>query len=163
MKISIGTNIFDDCESQITIAGVSLFSIKNKLPVMINQWIPFEPPLITFKITSPPAKNSISVVDNKVQSGNVTVDTSSITVKIYYDTIGHALALDSVDNPNVHNVEHEGRVIFRIDNKLGNAFVQFDLRPLGLNIFADEASLKIEGATFAHNTFKKLKTGIAIG
>ncbi|MBI5467764.1 MAG: hypothetical protein HY891_01415 [Deltaproteobacteria bacterium] len=77
MKISIGTNLIEDCTNAIVISGTPLFSYKPE-PDGIK---------LSFDIASPPASTPIKVEENKVIAGDISVKANKNTVFIELDSV----------------------------------------------------------------------------
>ncbi len=73
-RITIGTNLIEDCDTAITISGVPLFSYK------IEQ----KKVSLSFDVPCPPATKEIQIKDNVVLKGDVTLkaDSNSASVKL---------------------------------------------------------------------------------
>ncbi len=73
-RITIGTNLIEDCDTAITISGVPLFFYK------IEQ----KKVSLSFDVPCPPATKEIQIKDNVVLKGDVTLkaDSNSASVKL---------------------------------------------------------------------------------
>ncbi|NCO68280.1 MAG: hypothetical protein COY75_08120 [Nitrospirae bacterium CG_4_10_14_0_8_um_filter_41_23] len=73
-RITIGTNLIEDCDTAITISGVPLFSYKREQKKVS----------LSFDVPCPPATKEIQIKDNIVLKGDVTlkVDSNSASVKL---------------------------------------------------------------------------------
>ncbi len=74
-RFEIGTNLIEDCETPVAIAGVPLFSCK----------VGSDGIKLTFKVDSPPANTAIEVEDNEVKKGNVEINAEKHSASISLD------------------------------------------------------------------------------
>jgi hypothetical protein len=99
-------------------------------------------PVLTVDLSSPPATNHIHIESNLVRVGDVAVSEQHGATAILLND--HTLI----------------RVTVKGENDLT---VDLDLRPIGLNVYTDQASLHVGGATLAGNVIRRCKVAINIG
>ncbi|MEK6531320.1 MAG: hypothetical protein AABZ23_02360 [Deltaproteobacteria bacterium] len=74
-RVSIGTNLIEDCENLIVIESVPLFSYKIEADTL----------KLSFNIKSPPSNMAIDIEDNRIKSSTVTIKHNKGTAKITID------------------------------------------------------------------------------
>lgn len=99
-------------------------------------------PLLTVILSSPPATNAIHIERNQVRVGNVAVREQDAATAILQND--HMLIRVTVTGEN-------------------DLTVDLDLRPIGLNVYTDHASLRVGGATLAGNVIRGCRVAINIG
>ncbi|HEY4706782.1 MAG TPA: hypothetical protein VII64_04920 [Thermodesulfobacteriota bacterium] len=137
MIISIGTNTIEKCPNPISISGIPLFTYKST-PEGIK---------INFKISSPPARVSIHIDENKILEGN--------NIELTADKDSAFIFLKSSESKKIK--------LFELYLQNDIATINIDLRPISLHIYTDSNALYIGGAQLSGNIIKNCTNGIAIG
>ena len=132
MKIELGGNVFEECETPISIGENHLFDISPRANGTI---------VVSLDVPSPPAAIRILVRENLVQEGAVEVrsDLVSLSLLLRITLVLH--------------VRRQPEATFVVD---------LDLRPAGLSIFTDEAGLHLGTALLARNHIRGCKVGIRL-
>jgi hypothetical protein len=94
-------------------------------------------PALSVDLSSPPATNHIRIKNDLVEVGNVDVRKQAGTAAILMKD--HTLLRVTVTGEN-------------------DLTVDLDLRPIGLNVYTDHASLRVGGATLAGNVIRHCKS-----
>jgi hypothetical protein len=99
-------------------------------------------PLLTVALSSPPATNDIHIERNQIRAGSVAVREQDAATAVLQND--HIIIRVSVTDEN-------------------DLAVDLDLRPVGLNVYTDQVSLHIGGATLAGNVIQRSRVAINIG
>ena len=132
-SIFVGLNEFVGCTDVINIDGNSLFSFSSVRPEM----------LINLSIPAPALGIRLDARDNKplTLAGEFRIEKISAGVKVFWKSTAVLKAEDRPDG--VH--------------------VEFDFRPLGLDMWTDSGVLNLGASKLMNNRIEHAGTGIAIG
>lgn len=128
--------------SNLLIGGGHLIVLGDVLPLLVGSG---ESPVVWLQAPADQTgKSYVSLVSASVASHPA--------VNVISDGLGLTISIGGVSVIHVKQVDSESAVIDLLD-----------LRPVGLNIYGNNASLTAGGATFSHNTFSGVGTLLAFG
>lgn len=130
MLVRLGTNQFDDCKHILAFRGQPLLSVGVDSDLQL---------LITLHLDDEAQPCKITVRDNQVQRGPVTVE---VGPKISITCQGHTVLTANLSG--------------------GSVELDVDFRPFGLNVFSDTVGLHIGGALLSANAFRGAHVGVNI-
>jgi hypothetical protein len=131
--VLVGSNRFVDCETLIAIRGLELLRVSTN-PLRVSLTTP--PDLPSGKI--------VIVTENQIQGppGDVRVVATDKSVAIFW-----------ADAP----------IVIATLVQPDTVSLRIDLRPIGVNLFDEPASLHIAGNTYSSNTMRGGKVAIGLG
>jgi len=132
-SIFVGSNEFVDCTDIISIGGTSLFSFSRVEPSL----------LITVSIPAPALGIRLEARDNVpvTMKDDFRVDAGASRVEAFW----------------------RGTSILLAEHRPEGVRVEFDFRPLGLDLWTENGALNIGGSKLVNNRIQHAGTGIAIG